>query len=473
MGGSQAMEEISLRELFFILRKWIALILVLFIIAVAVAGGVSYFILEPEYQTFTTLMVGKPKDYQAENKIEYNDLMLNQKLVSTYGEIVKSGVVTNKVIENLDLDLSYNAFRNKVSVNLVKDTEIIRIQVTDNDPVLAANIANETANVFMDSVKSIMKVENVQVIDKAQTPSSPIKPRPILNMAIAGVLALMSGVFLAFLIEYLDNTIKTADDVEKYLELPVLGAIPKLKDEDSKLIAITNPKSPVSEAFRTLRTNIQFSSIDKEMKTIIITSSSPSEGKSIISANLASIIAQGDKKVLLIDCDFRKPRVHKNFRISNLEGITNVLMGEMVLSEVVYKYEALGNLNVLTSGPIPPNPAELLGSKRMKDFLEEIKKDYDMIILGTPPVGLVTDSAVLSTIADGLIYVTAVGQTDVEVIKRAKELLDKVDANIIGVVLNKIPIEGRSYYKYQYYQYSNYYGEDDLDGNKRRKRAKA
>lgn len=466
------MEEISLQEIFFTLRKWIIMIISIFIISVAVAGVLSYYVLDPEYQTFTTLMVGKPKDYQTETKIEYNDVILNQKLVSTYGEIVKSRVVTDKVIENLGLDLSFNEFRNKVSVNLVKDTEIIKIQVTDNNPTLATDIANETAVVFMDSVKNIMRVENVQIIDKAQVPNNPIKPRPMYNMAIAGVLGLMAGVMLAFLLEFLDNTLKTPDDIEKHLELPVLGAIPVVKDEQANLISHTNSKSPVSEAFRTLRTNIQFSSIDKEIKTLIVTSSSPTEGKSTIAANMAITMAQSDKKVLLIDCDLRKPRVHKVFGMNNLEGLTNILMGEKVLSDLVHKDEALENLNVVTSGPIPPNPAELMGSKRMKDFLDKIKEEYDIIILDTPPVGLVTDSAVLSTISDVVILVTAFGQTDIDMSKRAKELLDKVNANIIGVVLNKVPTEGRSYYKYHYYQYYDYYGEEDNKKGKK-KRAKA
>lgn len=224
------MEEISLRDLYYILKKWIALIIILPIIAVAISGAISYFVLEPEYQTFTTLMVGKPKDYISENKLEYNELMLNQKLVSTYGEIVKSRLVTDKVINNLGLEISFEGFRNKVNVNLVKDTEIIKIQVTDNNPMLAAKIANETAQVFMEGVQTIMKVENVQVIDVAQVPSSPISPRKMLNMAIAGVLGLMVSVFIAFLVEFLDNSIKTPEDVENYLELPVLGAIPMIKE---------------------------------------------------------------------------------------------------------------------------------------------------------------------------------------------------------------------------------------------------
>lgn len=225
------MEEISLKELYFILRKWIWLITALLIVSMLISGLVSYYVLDKEYQASTTLMVGKPKDYITENnKIEYNDVMLNQKLVSTYGELIKTRVVADKVIGNMNLPISYNAFASKVSVSLVKDTEIIKISVIDVEPILAAEIANETATVFMATVQEIMKVENVQVIDKAQVPTGQISPRPMLNIAIAGVLGLMLGVFIAFLVEFLDNSIKTPEDVEKYLGVPVLGTIPKVED---------------------------------------------------------------------------------------------------------------------------------------------------------------------------------------------------------------------------------------------------
>ena len=224
------MEEISLREYFFILRKRLWLVILLTIVSVVVSGIVSYYVLEPEYQTFTTLMVGKPKDYQnVDNKLEYNELLLNQKLVSTYGEIVKTRAVTDEVIEKLNLDMGYKEFKEKVNVNLVKDTEIIKLEVTDRNPELAAKIANETALVFMKNIKEIMMVENVQVIDEAQIPESPIKPRPKLNMAISGVLGFMIGIFLIFLLEYLDNTIKTPEDVERYLDLPIIGTIPMVE----------------------------------------------------------------------------------------------------------------------------------------------------------------------------------------------------------------------------------------------------
>lgn len=224
------MEEISLREIYYILKKRMGMIIILLILSLAISAVVSFYVLDKQYQANTTLMVGRPKDYVTENKLEYNDLLLNQRLVSTYGELIKTRTVADRVIENMGLSLTYNQLREKLNVSLVKDTEIISISVMDTDPVLAAEIANETAAVFMETVQEIMKVENIQVIDTAQTPVSPVQPRPMMNIAIAGVLAVMLGVFIAFLIEFLDTTIKTPEDVEKHLGLPVIGSIPMVED---------------------------------------------------------------------------------------------------------------------------------------------------------------------------------------------------------------------------------------------------
>lgn len=226
------MEEIELRELFFIIwkRKWT--ILIITIISIISSGLVSYFVLDSEYETFTTLMLSKPNTGMGTNDvIQYNDILLNQKLVSTYGEIAKSRVVSSEVIENLSLDLTPEQLKNRVSVSLVKDTEIIKIVVNDNNPELATKIANETAQVFKKNVVEIMKIENVQVIDKAVVPISPVKPRPIFNMIIVGVLGIMISIFLVFLLEYMDNTIKTPSDIERYLDLPIIGMIPKNSEQ--------------------------------------------------------------------------------------------------------------------------------------------------------------------------------------------------------------------------------------------------
>lgn len=223
------------------------------------------------------------------------------------------------------------------------------------------------------------------------------------------------------------------------------------------IVTRENPKSPIAEAFRTLRTNIQFSSIDEDLNSIVVTSSGPGEGKSTVSVNMATTMAQADKKILLVDCDLRKPVVHTFFGIVNARGLTNILAEGLSIENVVYEPVRDGNLHVLTAGPIPPNPAELLGSKRMKGFLKDAETKYDTIILDSPPIGVVTDAAILSTVADGTVLVCAVGQAEVEAAKAAKALLDKVDANILGVILNKVPVTQGGYYKYHYHSYYSYY----------------
>lgn len=222
------------------------------------------------------------------------------------------------------------------------------------------------------------------------------------------------------------------------------------------LITHVNPKSPVSEAFRTLRTNIQFSSLDKEIRVITITSSEPSEGKSTVISNLAIAMAQSGQSVLVIDCDLRKPTVHKTFRINNSLGFTSALVENVEISSIINEIEGIDNLSVLTSGPIPPNPSELLSSKKCKRFIEELKEEFDVILLDAPPVGVVTDAAILSTFVDGIILVIGHGQVDIHSIQRTKELLEKVKAPIIGTVLNKIPISKGKYGGYKYYSYYEY-----------------
>lgn len=215
------------------------------------------------------------------------------------------------------------------------------------------------------------------------------------------------------------------------------------------MISIKNPKSAAAEAFRTLRTNIQFSSFDEELKTIVVTSTQPEEGKSTVVSNLAIAMAQGGKKVLLIDCDLRKPSIHKRFGISNQEGLTSLLAKEKTLEETI-KASNISNFYILTSGPVPPNPAELLGSKRFRAFIKEISEVFDIILLDAPPVLAVTDAQILSAFCSGVIFVAGYGQAEKQAIVRAKELVDKVSGKILGVVINKVPAQSKSYYYYNY-----------------------
>lgn len=206
------------------------------------------------------------------------------------------------------------------------------------------------------------------------------------------------------------------------------------------------PNSIIAEAYRTLRTNIQYSSFDKKIRTIVITSSEAGEGKSTTAGNLAISFSQAQKKTIMIDCDLRKPSLHKKFRISNILGLSDVLKGKESLSETIHEYNEY--LDVLTSGKVPPNPAEMLGSRSMSNLLEKLKGEYDIIILDSAPLQAVTDAQILSTKADGTIIVVRAEKTKRDSVIQAKELLQKVDANILGIVLNGVENIRKKYYYY-------------------------
>ncbi|ELK47520.1 CpsD/CapB family tyrosine-protein kinase [Halobacillus sp. BAB-2008] len=213
------------------------------------------------------------------------------------------------------------------------------------------------------------------------------------------------------------------------------------------LIANDNPKSPISEQFRTIRTNLQFAQVDGELETMIITSASPSEGKSITAANVAVVYAQQGKKVLLVDADLRKPTVHYTFRTGNTHGLSNYLVGSQPLRELAHM-SSVDKLDIMSSGPIPPNPSELLGSKKMIEFIEEAKKLYDLVIFDTPPVLAVADSQVLANHVDGVLLVVRSKQTEKEAAMKAKEQLVQTKANVLGAVLNDQEVKNSNYYYY-------------------------
>lgn len=213
------------------------------------------------------------------------------------------------------------------------------------------------------------------------------------------------------------------------------------------LITKLNPKSPISEQYRTVRTNLQFASVDKELHSILVTSSGPGEGKSMTTANLAVVYAQQGKKVLLIDADLRKPTVHYTFRLDNLSGLSNVLVGENTLNEAITRSD-VDNLDIISSGPIPPNPSELLGSRKMESLLKDAMMAYDMVIFDTPPVLAVTDAQILANIVDGSLLVVRSKQTEMEAATKAKEALEPAKAKLLGTILNDREKKESNYHYY-------------------------
>ena len=233
-----------------------------------------------------------------------------------------------------------------------------------------------------------------------------------------------------------------------------------------KIISIRKPKSPISESYRGIRTSIEFSNLDKEMKVINVTSSMQGEGKSTVIANLAVSFANLEKKVLLLEGDLRNPSVHRMFNISNINGLTDILLNNKNFAECVHCTE-VKNLHVLTCGAVPPNPSEILSSKKMKDFINELREYYDYIFIDTPPIGVVTDAGIISTYSDGCVFVVGSKQCDIEMAKIAKKRLEDVGANIIGAVLNKFEAEGNGYNYYNYY----YQHESGRKGRNKKKAA--
>jgi polysaccharide biosynthesis transport protein len=445
----------ELKEYFEILMKRLKLIIVITLISTIASGLISVFLIDPTYKADISVIISQEKAESAPSTQTYNDIMMYQKMVKTYAEFAKSRMVGDRVIESLQLDMSVTALQGMLTVTPKGDTEFLTLSVKSKDPKLAQDIANQYARSLKFVSKEVKKVDNVQLLDEALLPTGKDSPRVSLNVAIAFFLGLMVSIGLVFLLEYLDNTVKTKEDIEKLSDIPVIGLLPF--DEvlaEGKIQGIlttySNPKSNAAEAYRTLRTNIQFSSLDKDIKTLVVTSTKPGEGKSTIISNMAITMAQSGKKVLLLDCDLRKPSIHKKFTLSNSKGLTNVLLKDKKFEDCINATD-VDNLHVVTSGPVPPNPSELLGSNKFKLLLKHLSTIYDVVLIDTPPVLIVTDSQILSSICDGTVILTCHGETEKEALIEGKSLLQKVNSNILGVVLNKVPEGGKGYYYGKYY----------------------
>ncbi len=308
---------------------------------------------------------------------------------------------------------------------------------------------------------------NAVIAKPAVAPTVPVRPNTMSNTLLAAVVGAMLAIGVAFLIEYLDDTIKSPDDISRVTGLSTLGAIARLKDAGTarQLISWLQAKAPESEAYRTLRTNIQFSSVDKPVRTIAVTSSGPGEGKSTTASNLAVVMAQTGQRVILVDTDLRRPVIHKTFGVPNNVGITTALLAGADTELGTYvQPTGVENLSVLTSGPIPPNPSELLGSHRMAHVIGQLSSMADLVLFDTPPVLVVTDAQVLSRQVDGVLLVADAGRTREHALAQAVGELKKTGANLLGIALNRLDSRSPGYYYYYYY----YYYTDETGARRRR-----
>lgn len=302
----------------------------------------------------------------------------------------------------------------------------------------------------------LQNTPNIVQVELATAPIAPILPQPIRNAILGGIIGLVMAGSLAFVIEYLDDTLKTPSDISTHLGLPVVGYVfteSGLEKTDGLPFVAANPRSPVAETFRTLRTNLEFASVDQPLKTILVSSPGPGEGKTTVATNLAAAMAQANKRVILLEGDLRRPRVHKAMGMSNQVGLSEVFRGQMDIRDVA-RYSKVKDLAVITSGSLPPNPAELLGSTRMKQILARLEESASVVIIDSPPF-VVTDSTVLAAKVDGVLLVIQPGKTHAEAAKAMLTQLERAGARVIGVVLNRVPRKGRSYYGGYYYNYDS------------------
>ncbi len=310
-------------------------------------------------------------------------------------------------------------------------------------------------------------VNTLQVVEPADLPTSPIGPNKGFTVVLATLIGLVLSSAAAYLMEYLDDTLKNPDDVRKALDLTTLGGVPEIKGPEGSapLLGSMDAQSGAAEAYRVVRTNLQFAAVDRPLRTLMVTSPLPSEGKSVTAGNLAAALAQAGKRVVLVDADLHRPRQHRLFGLRNNIGLTTALLEEKPTVDGLLQGTNVPGLSVLTTGPLPPNPAELLGSGRMGELIDALAGQADVVVFDTPPVMALTDAAVVAHQVDGVLLVISAGVTRREPAQRALAALNHVNARVLGALVNRVQVRAGDYY--HYYRYGDYYSGGNGDAGTR------
>lgn len=433
--------------------------------------------LSKQEQELANLSARYQPGYPAVRQVQEQVEQLKKQLAEAKKKIVKNIATQFQIAKQRESKLAAELSRSKGEA-IQQNRESIELNMLksklDTDRKIYDDLLQQLRRA---GVESEFQPTNIRVVQSAEVPLSPVRPRKVLNLGLAVMAGLALGVGLAFFREYLDNTIRTAEDVEKIVKLPPLGAIPSLEvlsrrrmmsygaDErngsttlvhaNSELLSNHESLSSFAEAYRALRTSLLLSSAEHAPRTIMVTSSYPAEGKTTIVANTAISLAQTDASVVVLDADMRRPRCHKILRVGNDTGLSNYLSGRSKLDDVIQSH-AIPNLHVITAGPVPPNPAELLSSNRLRELIEELSQRFDHVIIDSPPVINVSDALIVSPQVDGVVIVVKGSQTPREAVIRTKQALYDVNARVFGIVLNSIDLDAdRYYYKYKYSYYSS------------------
>ena len=403
-----------------------------------------------------------PKVYEAQAKLivgqslnsptpDINVIMASQRLSQTYAELVTTRPIVTRVIDTLDLPDDPDQLKTRIIAEAPGNSLYVTILAQDASPEGAARIANELAAELIKAAPAIVVTAPgeepprlLTVVEPAIPDSSPVAPRVLLTTFLAALVAALAAIGLVAAREYLNDTVRTDRDVETATGAATLAQIERIHGAGANrmrmysLATLLSPRSNAAESFRTLRTSLDFASIDKNLRSIVVTSSVPGEGKTTVAGNLAVVYAQAGRRVILVDADFRQPTVADTFRLTGTLGLTDLLRNDGLLLASVLQATEEPLLRILASGPPPPNPAELLGTERMRVVLELILANADVVIFDTPPLS-VTDGAVLAAEADGTLLVVRVGKVRRNTLAARREALSRVGARLLGVVLNDTP----------------------------------
>lgn len=433
-------------------------------VATVLGAVVISLLTTPLYQASTRLFVSTTAGSSLSDAYQGN--RFSQERVVSYSELLMGQTLAQRTIDKLGLDMGADELRENIKASAKPDTVLLNVDVLDESPVRARDIANTISDEFVNMVRELETPEDgaradarVVVEQRASIPNTPVVPETARNTAIGLALGLALGVGLAVIRDMLDNTVKDRETLEGLTGTGIVGTIPLDKERRKQpAIFFEKDSSGIAEAFRKLRTNLQFLAVDNPPRVIIVTSSMPSEGKSTTAINIALVLAEAGHNVVLVDGDMRRPTLHKYLDLVGQVGFSTVLSGAADLDDALQKTRFSG-LTVLTSGAMPPNPSELLGSQSSRKLLNELRARFDYVIVDSTPLLAVTDAAVLGAAADGVLVIARFGQTKREQLTHAVGNLESVGAPMLGAVFTMMPTRGSSSYSYSY----SYYGTETED----------